>query len=72
VRCYLKHYTFAHMFTTGRIIFASLFAAVFIGYLIWAYAKDAKLQKRYYKGTGYILLILIGIWFAFYAFVRLT
>ncbi|NQV53502.1 MAG: hypothetical protein HQ500_09990 [Flavobacteriales bacterium] len=60
------------MFTTGRIIFASLFAAVFIGYLIWAYAKDAKLSKTYYKGAGYILLILTAIWIAFYTFVKLT
>jgi len=60
------------MFTTGRIIFASIFGAVFIAYLIWAYAKDAKLQKRYFKGVGYILMILIGIWLAFFAFVRLT
>ena len=60
------------MFTTGRIIFAALFAATFIGYLVWAYAKDAKLSKRYYKGAGYILLILIGIWLAFYTFVKLT
>lgn len=60
------------MFTTGRIIFASLFGLAFIGYLIWAYTKDARLSKSYYKGTGYILLILIGIWLAFYAFVRLT
>lgn len=60
------------MFTTGRIIFASLFALVFIGYLVWAYRKDAQLSKKYYKGAGYILLILILIWFAFYGFVKLT
>ena len=60
------------MFTTGRIIFASLFAIAFIAYLIWAYRKDAQLSKKYYKGAGYILLILIGIWLAFYTFVKLT
>jgi hypothetical protein len=60
------------MFTPGRIVFASIFAVGFIAYLIWAYAKDARLQKRYYKGTGYILLILIAIWIAFYSFVKLT
>ncbi|MEX2597686.1 MAG: hypothetical protein WEC59_12240 [Salibacteraceae bacterium] len=60
------------MFTPGRIVFASIFAAAFIIYLIWAYRKDAKLSKHYYKGAGYILLILIAIWLAFYGFVRLT
>ncbi len=60
------------MFTTGRIIFALLFFAAFFGFLIWAYVKDARLQRKYYKGTGVILLILIGIWLAFYGFVKLT
>lgn len=60
------------MFTPGRIIFASLFAAAFVGYLIWAYSKDAKLSKKYYKGAGFILLILIAIWLLFYTFVKLT
>jgi hypothetical protein len=60
------------MFTPGRIVFASLFAVAFISYLVWAYAKDARLSKNYYKGTGYILLILIIIWCAFYAFVKFT
>jgi hypothetical protein len=60
------------MFTTGRIIFTLCFIAAFAAYLIWAYVKDAQLQKRYYKGAGYILLILIGIWLAFFMFVKLT
>lgn len=60
------------MFTTGRIIFALIFFSAFITYLIWAYAKDARLQRKYYKGAGFILLILIGIWLAFYGFVKLT
>jgi hypothetical protein len=60
------------MFTTGRIIFTLCFLIAFAIYLIWAYVKDARLQKKYYKGTGYILLILLGIWIAFYTFVRLS
>ena len=60
------------MFTPGRIVFASLFAVAFIGYLIWAYRKDARLSSKYYKGAGYILIILIVIWLAFYTFVKLT
>jgi hypothetical protein len=60
------------MFTTGRMIFALCFMVAFIAYLIWAYVKDAGLQKKYYKGTGYILLILVVIWLIFYAFVKIT
>ena len=60
------------MFTTGRIIFASIFGLAFIVYLIWAYRKDAMLSKNYYKGAGYILLILIAIWLLFYGFVKFT
>ena len=60
------------MFTTGRIIFTLIFIAAFAAFLIWAYVKDARLQRKYYKGTGYILLILIGIWLLFFAFVKLT
>jgi len=60
------------MFTTGRIIFTLIFIVGFASYLIWAYRKDAKLQRKYFKGTGMILLILVAIWLAFYAFVRFT
>lgn len=60
------------MFTTGRIAFALVFISAFAVYLVWAYVKDSKLQKKYFKGTGYILLILVLIWCAFYAFVKLT
>lgn len=60
------------MFTTGRIIFTLCFIAAFALFLIWAYVKDARRQKQYYKGTGYILLILVAIWLLFFAFVKLT
>ncbi|HAW20403.1 MAG TPA: hypothetical protein DCX14_09490 [Flavobacteriales bacterium] len=60
------------MFTTGRIIFTLLFIAAFALFLVWAYLKDARLQRQYYKGAGYILLILIAIWLVFFAFVKLT
>lgn len=59
------------MFTTGRIIFSVFFLVAFAIFLIWAYVKDARLQKKYYKGTGYILLILVVIWVTFYTFIRL-
>lgn len=60
------------MFTTGRLIFTAIFIVAFVIFLIWAYVKDSRLQRKYYKGTGVILLILVAIWLAFYAFVKFT
>lgn len=60
------------MFTTGRIVFSVIFITAFVVFLIWAYVKDARLQRKYYKGTGYVLLILVIIWLIFYAFVKFT
>jgi len=59
------------MFTTGRIIFTAIFIAAFAAYLIWAYTKDARLQKKYFKGAGVILGILVVIWLVFFGFVKL-
>lgn len=60
------------MFTPGRLVFVGFFIVAFAAYLIWAYRKDARLSKKYYKGVGYIFLILVAIWLAFYGFVKLT
>lgn len=60
------------MFTTGRIVFSVIFLTAFAVFLIWAYVKDARLQRKYYKGTGYVLLVLVIIWLVFYAFVKFT
>jgi preprotein translocase subunit YajC len=40
------------MFTTGRIIFAVLFAVVFIIFMVVSYRKDAKNHQRYYKDAA--------------------
>lgn len=47
------------MFTTGRIIFASLFVIVFVGAMVFSYKKDAVNNKKYYKYTP--LFVAIGI-----------
>lgn len=63
-------------FTTGRIIFASLFATVFIGYLIYSYKKDAKSHKKHYKNGAlqvsiwYAIIILIFLLFRFHGAIR--
>ena len=49
----------AKMFTTGRIIFASLFAVAFIVLMIFSYKKDAVNNKKHYKNSA--IYVAIGI-----------
>jgi len=47
------------MFSTGQLIFAVLFAAVFIGVTINSYRKDRTLHKKNYKGVKWVLISFI-------------
>jgi hypothetical protein len=52
------------MFSQGQLIFAICFFVAFVIAMIYAYRKDAKLHKVFYKGNykiliGFILFILI-------------
>ena len=47
------------MFTTGRIVFVCVFAAVFIGVLVWGYRKEKAINKIHFNKTYKILLALI-------------
>lgn len=49
----------AKMFTTGRIIFASLFVIAFIILMFLSYKKDAKNNKKYYQNAA--IYVAIGI-----------
>jgi cytochrome bd-type quinol oxidase subunit 1 len=40
------------MFTTGRIIFASLFVVAFVIFMVISYRKDARNHKTYYKNAA--------------------
>jgi len=55
------------MFTTGRIIFSSLFVIVFVGYMIFSYKKDAKNNQIHYQNSAtYVaigILVVIGLLF---------
>jgi O-antigen/teichoic acid export membrane protein len=53
------------MFTTGKIIFAISFIIVFVIAMFFAYAKDKKHQKHYYKDIWKVALIIILIIAAF-------
>tara|TARA_Y100001968_G_scaffold89204_1_gene80258 strand:- start:2495 stop:2680 length:186 start_codon:yes stop_codon:yes gene_type:complete len=48
------------MFSQGQIIFAVVFAISFTIIVIIAYKKDAKLHKKYYKGSLWVLLAFIS------------
>ncbi len=47
------------MFTTGRIVFASLFVLAFIILMYFSYKKDAKNNKKHYQNGA--LYVAIGI-----------
>ncbi len=48
------------MFSNGQIIFAILFAIAFIIFLVYAYRKDIKLHRKYYKGSIWVLIGFIA------------
>jgi len=48
------------MFSNGQIIFGILFAIVFALILIYAYRKDLKLHRKYYKGSVWVLIAFIA------------
>ncbi|CAL2057475.1 hypothetical protein [Tenacibaculum sp. 190524A05c] len=47
------------MFTTGRIIFASLFVVAFVILMVISYKKDAKNNKKHYQNAA--LYVAIGL-----------
>lgn len=47
------------MFTTGQLIFASLFTIVFVGVMIYVYRKDMPLHKKYYKNSYTVLIAFL-------------
>ncbi len=57
------------LFSKGQLIFAAVFAIVFIGLMIWSYRKDIKLHKYYYKN---VWIVALGIFFVVTLFAVLT
>lgn len=54
------------MFSKGQLIFAVCFFVAFVIAMIFAYRKDIKIHKEFYKGNYKILigfLVFIGILF---------
>jgi hypothetical protein len=47
------------VFTTGRIIFVSIFCLAFLIMLIWSYRKEKKLNKVHFSNAYKILIGLL-------------
>ncbi|MCV9926202.1 hypothetical protein OIU83_00945 [Flavobacterium sp. LS1R49] len=48
------------MFSQGQLIFALCFFIAFVIAMIFAYRKDVKLHKVFYKGNYKVLLVFIA------------
>ncbi len=48
------------MFSSGQLLFILFFVIAFIAIMIFSYRKDAKLHKREYKGSKWVLIGFIG------------
>lgn len=48
------------MFSTGQIVFASLFTIVFIAVIVRSYKKDKKWLTKNYKGVQWVALFFIS------------
>ena len=48
------------MFSSGQLIFGILFAIAFTVIIFFAYKKDLKLHRKYYKGSAWVLIAFIG------------
>lgn len=49
----------AKMFTTGRLMFASVFIISFVLMMVYSYKKDAKNNKNHYQNAA--IYVAIGI-----------
>lgn len=61
------------MFSQGQLVFAGFFFVAFVIAMIYAYRKDVKLHKLFYKGSYKILIafvVFIGILFVIKVFFK--
>lgn len=47
------------MFTTGRIIFVSIFLVTFVIGMVWSYKKEKSISQIHFKKSYKILIALI-------------
>jgi hypothetical protein len=61
------------MFSQGQLVFAGFFFIVFVIAMIYAYRKDVKLHRLFYKGSYKILIafaVFIGLLFVIKVFFK--
>ncbi|CAM4155610.1 Cardiolipin synthase N-terminal domain-containing protein [Flavobacterium antarcticum] len=61
------------MFSQGQLIFAAIFATVFIAIIIYSYFKDRKIHTKFYKNSYLILLcflLFIGLLFVIKTYLK--
>jgi hypothetical protein len=58
------------MFTTGKIIFALVFALAFILFMVWSYRKDHSVTSSYYKNTSKTFLFILLVFTVLFLFVK--
>lgn len=59
------------MFSSGKLIFASIFALVFIGAMVWSYKKDSISTKLHFKGAYKTIIFILLLFLALFLFVKL-
>jgi len=47
------------MFTTGRIIFVSIFSLIFVIAMVWSYKKEKSITQIHFKKSYKILIALV-------------
>ena len=48
------------MFSKGQVVFGIIFLIAFIIILVFAYRKDIKMHRRYYKGVLWVLIAFLS------------
>ncbi len=59
------------MFSKGQIIFAIVFFIAFVVAIAFAYGKDKKNNKLFFKGSYKILLFALFVFVALYGIVKI-
>jgi len=59
------------VFSKGQIIFAILFFIAFVIGITWAYMKDKKRNKLFFKGSYKVLVVIVVVFFALFGAVKM-
>ncbi len=53
-------------FSVGQRVFAMVFLSIFLISLRWAYRRDLRIHRKYYKGVRMLLLSMLVLVFLLY------